>query len=198
MAWQSTMNSNTKLMRFSSEQAICINTGASCSISNNKSDFITFAPSSTSTVLKGISSGLSILGTGTIKWTILNDDGGKVTLHIHNCHFVPDAPMCLLSPQHMAQQTNCSTDGFHSKGSHGTLTFSGFQRTVHYNHNNNLPILFLATTFPPSTHSSTSIQGSDTVSLLSSIESEPSSNLSSTQRELLHFHQRNTLPFSAS
>jgi hypothetical protein len=97
--------------------------------------------------------------------------------------------MCLLSPQHLAQQTNCSSDGFHSKGSHGILTFSGFQRTVHYNHNNNLPILFLATTFPSSTHSSTSIQGSDTTSLLSSIESEPSSNLSSTQRKLLHFHQ---------
>jgi hypothetical protein len=35
-AWQSTMNANTKLMKFSSEQAICIDTGASCSISNNK------------------------------------------------------------------------------------------------------------------------------------------------------------------
>jgi hypothetical protein len=140
MAWQSTMNTNTKLMRFSSEQAICIDTGASCSISNNISDFITFAPSSQSTVLKGISSGLSILGTGTIQWTILNDDGDEVTLHIHNCLFVPDAPMCLLNPQHMAQITNCSTDGFHSKGSHGILTFSSFQRIVHYNHNNNLPI----------------------------------------------------------
>jgi hypothetical protein len=119
-------NNNMKLMKFSNEQPICIDTGASCCISNQKHDFLTFAPSS-STVLKGIGSGLSIAGTGTIKWKILNDSGDEVTLHLHNSLYVPDAPMCLLSPQHMAQQTNLSSDGFHSKNKFGILTFGGLQ-----------------------------------------------------------------------
>jgi hypothetical protein len=126
-AWQSSMATNTKLMKFFSEYAVCIDTGASCSISNNKSDFLTFAPSTSSTVLKGIGSGLSILGTGTIKWKILNDDGDEISLHLHNCLYVPDAPMSLLSPQHMAQQTSSFSDGFNSQGKYGILTFGGFK-----------------------------------------------------------------------
>jgi hypothetical protein len=53
----------------------------------------------------------------TVKWTLLNDDGDEITIHLHNSPHVPDAPMCLLSPQHMAQQTTSSTDGFDCKWS---------------------------------------------------------------------------------
>jgi hypothetical protein len=65
--------------------------------------FFTFAPS--------YSSGLSIAGTGTIKWKLLNDSGDKVILHLHNSLYVPDAPMHLL----IAQQMNLPSDGFHRK-----------------------------------------------------------------------------------
>jgi hypothetical protein len=147
-AWQSAQSNNTKLLRFSSDRAVCIDTGASCCISNNKSDFLTFAPSS-STVLKGIGSGLHIAGAGTVKWTITNDESDEITIHLHNTLYVPEAPMCLLSPQHMAQQTTSNIDGFHSMGKFGILTFSGFKRTIHYNATNNLPILFLTNDFSP-------------------------------------------------
>jgi hypothetical protein len=86
-----------KLLKFLSDRAICIDTGASCCISNNKADFLTFAPSSSS-VLKGIGSGLKIEGTGTIKWTIVSDDGDEITIHLYNSLYVPEAQMCLLSP----------------------------------------------------------------------------------------------------
>jgi hypothetical protein len=95
----------------------------------------------------GIDSGLSIAGTGTIKWTIFNDLGDEVLLHLHNSLYIPDAPMCLLSPQHMVQQAKIESDGFHCKGAFGVLTFGGFQRTIPYNSTNNLPILFLASDF---------------------------------------------------
>jgi len=98
--------------------------------------------------------------------------------------------MCLLSPQHMAQQTSSSSDGFNSLGPFGVLTFSGFKRTIYYNHNNNLPILFLATDLSSPATSSSTPTGTDNVSLLSSMVTEPSSNLSSAQRKLLHLHQR--------
>jgi hypothetical protein len=118
-------------MKFSDDRAACIDTGASCSISNCKDDFITFAPSS-STILKGISRGLNIASTGTLKWNILDDNGDDIALHLHNSLYVPDAPMCLLSPQHMAQQTSSTADGFTGKGSFGLLTFGGYHRTIHF------------------------------------------------------------------
>jgi hypothetical protein len=93
-AWQSTASHNMILMKFSNDKPICVDTGASCCISNDRQDFLTFALS-TSTILQGIGSGLSISGTGTIKWTILDDSGDEVTLHLHNGLYVPDAPMCL-------------------------------------------------------------------------------------------------------
>jgi len=97
--------------------------------------------------------------------------------------------MCLLSPQHMAQQTTCSTDGFYSKGNLGTLTFSGFHRTIHYNSTNNLPIIFLSMD-TPSASTSPPLQS---MSLLSSTDHPPlaiNSNLSSAQRKLLHLHYK--------
>jgi hypothetical protein len=186
-AWQSTHTSNARLLRFSSERAICIDTGASCSVSNNKNDFITFSPSS-SAVLKGISSGLAIAGTGTIKWTLLNDNGDEVTIHLHNSLYVPDTPMCLLSPQHMAQQTTNDSDGFNSKGKFGTLTFAGHIRTIHYNSSNNLPIIFLASDFTDANITT----DNNPASLLSSIHLETDNNhqLSPSQRKLLNLHYK--------
>jgi hypothetical protein len=175
-------------MKFSDDHAICIDTGASCCISNCKDDLIPFAPSS-STILKGISGGLSINGTGTLKWNILDDNGDEVALYIHNNLYIPDAPMCLLSPQHMAQQTPSNTDGFISKGSFGLLTFGGFHCTIYYNSSNNLPILFLTSNLSNSP-STTIVPPTDTTTaaLLSSIDSSDTSNLTSNQQRLLHLH----------
>ncbi len=62
---------------------------------------------------------------------------------------MPEAPMCLLSPQHLAQQTKHTSDGFHATSSSGILTFAGFHRTIPCNSTNNLPIFFLSSTIPP-------------------------------------------------
>jgi hypothetical protein len=89
----------------------------------------------------------------------------------------------------MAQQTTCSTDGFYSKGNFGTLTFSGFRHTIHYNSTNNLPIIFLSMD-TPSSSTSPPLQS---MSLLSSTDHPPlaiNSNLSSAQRKLLHLHYK--------
>ncbi len=136
-AWHTTMNNNSRLMNFSpGGNAICVDTGATCCISNNKADFIDFT-SSHNKVLHGIGTGLSIEGSGTLQWCILDDLGNEIILPIHNCLYVPSAPMCLLSPQHMSQQTCFPDDGFHCKNIHGILTFAGHHRTIHYHHHNN-------------------------------------------------------------
>jgi hypothetical protein len=155
-AWQTLTDNNTKMMKFTNNKPICIDTGVSCSISSNKQDFLTFTETS-STVLKGIGSGLPVVGIGTVKWIIVDDNGDDIVLHLHNTLDVPDIPMCLLSPHHMAQQTTLSSDGFNCTGPHGILTFAGFHRTIYYNQHNNLPILFLASDFTslPSSENST-------------------------------------------
>jgi hypothetical protein len=100
---------------------ICIDTEASSCISNNKSDFINLHTTS-NTVLKVIGSGHQIEVTGTLCWKISNDAGDDISLHIQESLYVPSAPMCLLSPQTIAQQTNNALDGFHAKGPHGLFT----------------------------------------------------------------------------
>jgi hypothetical protein len=186
------MNTTSCLMDFSpGSHAICIDTGATCCISNNKDHFTHFTPSSHK-VPHGIGTGLSIEGRGTLCWRILNDSGDEISLPIHDCLYVPSAPMCLLSPQHMSQQTLHPDDGFHCKGPFGLFTFAGHHRTIHYNSNNNLPILFTAT------HLCSAISSSNnndtvpsTVALLSSeILPDSSTTLTAPQRKLLQLHHR--------
>jgi hypothetical protein len=43
---------------------------------------------------------------GTIRWTILDDNGVKRTISIPNSFYVLDSDICLLSPQHWAQEVN--------------------------------------------------------------------------------------------
>jgi hypothetical protein len=108
---------------------ICIDSGASSTISNNKQDFITFHPTKNS-VLHGITSGLSIEGKGTVLWSITNDNGDEIDLHIQDCLYVPSAPMSLLSPQQLVQQTDNNKDGFHIQKIGRILTFDGHTKTI--------------------------------------------------------------------
>jgi hypothetical protein len=55
--------------------------------------------------------GLPVSGVGTVKWSILADNGVMVYLYIRNTLFVPNYPIQLLSPQQAAQQTQKASDG---------------------------------------------------------------------------------------
>jgi hypothetical protein len=118
---------------------ICIDSGASCSISNTKEHFTDFQ-STNDGILHGISSGLSIAGKGTLRWSITVDNGDEVKLYIRDSLYVPSAPMCRLSPQQLLQQTNNARDNFTIHPSYGILHFHNHTKTILYNKNNNLPI----------------------------------------------------------
>jgi hypothetical protein len=62
-AWHTTINNNSRLM---SGNAICIDTSATCCISNNQDNFIDYT-SSNNKFLHGIGTGLSIEGSGTLR-----------------------------------------------------------------------------------------------------------------------------------
>ena len=55
---------------------------------------------------------------GTIEWCIEDDTGVRHTLIIPNSYYVPQAMVCLLSPQHWAQ----ACTGAHKSGGAGTMT----------------------------------------------------------------------------
>jgi hypothetical protein len=52
----------------------------------------------------GITSGLDIVGQGTFKFNITNDDGKARMIEIPNSLYIPNLKKCLLSPQHWVQE----------------------------------------------------------------------------------------------
>ena len=92
-------------------------------MSNKQSDFISLEPSKAP--VQGIGSGLNVKGIGTLRWKILDDYDREITLYIGNALYVPEFPMNLFSPQHVAQQAGHATDGFNAKAASGTLHFEG-------------------------------------------------------------------------
>ena len=135
-----------------------------------------------------------------MRWSINNDDGHAIILHVRNALYVPKVPMCLLCPQQVAEQTNMPGDGFNAEAVNGTLTFDGFTRSIPHNTRNNLPIVFtsgkLAALYSPFASDSVSpptvCDNAYANSLLNSAAALNGTieNLSRTQRLLLLVHQR--------
>jgi hypothetical protein len=79
----------TQPMAFSPHaKPICIDSGASMSVSNNKDDFVDLRPIHNQH-LSGIATGLPIASIGTIKWPLMTDSGKEVDLYIHHSLYVP-------------------------------------------------------------------------------------------------------------
>jgi hypothetical protein len=151
-AWQGTNAHSPVYMDYAlGSKAICIDTGASSYISNDKNDFISLETVQHQSIA-GISSGLSIEGIQTLRWKINDDNGDTIVLHVQNALYVPKVPMCLLCPQQVAQQTAKENDGFIAEAKFGKLTYDGFVRTIPYNsRRNGLSIFFTAgNAFDPS------------------------------------------------
>ena len=56
--------------------------------------------------LKGINGSLKIIGTWTVRWRITDHTGKIHTINIENVLYVPDTPICMISPQHWSQEAN--------------------------------------------------------------------------------------------
>jgi hypothetical protein len=188
-AWQTTNERFSSIMDYApGSKPICIDTGASSCISNDKRDFLSLKHVSNQTI-SGIGSGLNVEGRGTLRWTITDNDGNKIMLHVADALYVPNIPICLLCPQQVAKQTKNPQDGFLAGGSFGTLIYDGFIRTVPYNGRNGLPLIFAAD--PHFNSSRRPCDNPHTAAYLSTATTAvPSSNLSKAQRKLLHVHER--------
>ena len=76
------------------------NHATSC-MTNSLDDFISKEP--VKVRIKGISGKLQSAYKGTVVWRVIDDDQRTHELHIPDTYYVPNLPLRLLSPQHMAQ-----------------------------------------------------------------------------------------------
>jgi hypothetical protein len=102
----------------SDSERICIDTGASACISAVKENFIDMKHMN-NVKINGIASGLQVEGIGLLKWHIRDDDNKEIELYIKDALYVPKAPMGLLCPKQIAQQTRKPGDGFKALRNHG-------------------------------------------------------------------------------
>jgi hypothetical protein len=168
-----TPNHHDKVHFGSDTENICIDTGASACISRIKANFVNLHPI-TNLTIKGIGTGLPIEGIGTLRWSIRDDSHNEIDLYVKDALYVPAAPMGLLCPQQIAQQTHHFGDGFNALSSHGILKFEGYTKMVAYDSKSRLPIM-------------TTIDG---VKAYSAITCTANTTLSKSQKLLLKWHQR--------
>jgi hypothetical protein len=164
-------------------ECICVDTGASASISTKRENFITLQPVS-DLKINGIGTGLPIEGIGILKWPICDDQNNEIDLFIKDALYVPSAPMGLLCPQQIAQQTGFPLDGFTSSTKCGVLTFNSFKRTIPYKSRKRLPIFHTLATH-------TALNAVTTGSSIHSPDlASQTSSLTPNQKLLLRWHYR--------
>ena len=116
-----------------------LDSGCSTSISFERNDFINYKP------MNGKVEGLgvhNIVGTGTIKYTVLDDNGDKVNLLVKNAIHVPTMDVRLISLQQIAQQSDDPSAGGDVRANACYLRWNGLLKTVPYQSGSNLPILY--------------------------------------------------------
>ena len=104
----------------SDAQVLMLDDGASACITNDKSDFIE-PPKWADRKVKGIKGHAHATHKGTIKWYLEDDQGLVHVMIIRGAYLIPDAPTCILSPQHLAQQAD---DHYPREEGTGALTTS--------------------------------------------------------------------------
>jgi hypothetical protein len=87
--------------------------------------------------IKGMGSSLTVKGSGTLTWLIVDDCGTDVHLTVHNAIYVPECLVCLLSPKQVVQQTKNPGDGFNVQADSGILQIGGYHRTIQYKQKSN-------------------------------------------------------------
>ena len=77
-----------------------LDTGCSVTWSSERSDFITYKPTTVQVQRLGVH---NIVCTGTVKYTVIDDHGEKVNLFIRDSIYVPTLDVNLISVQQLAQ-----------------------------------------------------------------------------------------------
>jgi hypothetical protein len=169
--------------------SLIIDSGTSVCVTPHKSDFISYKPSTMK--IKDLSSLNHVKGKGIVKWLFRDTDGNPVDIEILGCH-MPMAEVRLLSPQVLLQ-----TIGGHSIQTTNGIDISldnGINISATYCQQSNLPVIPLMHWQEMSCFWSNAFGFSMTnlaeINKIRSTLSDMNTSLSSSQKELLLWHQR--------
>jgi hypothetical protein len=130
---------------FTTDEVIfVIDTGASVTVTNSKSDFVSELHPVQPTKLQGIAAGLEVKGIGDAEYVFRMDNNTTISILFRNVLYVPNCTVRLLCPRHLAESTNQKTDGFNSLHDVGILTCHGQSISVPYHSSTGLPIISTA------------------------------------------------------
>jgi hypothetical protein len=88
----------------------------------------------------GINDGLEILGKGTFKFKLTDDDGRTHIIRVPNSLYLLKLKSCLLSPQHWAQEAGDRQTWMVNGTHHCVLQWANGRKTVPFNKSSNTPI----------------------------------------------------------
>jgi hypothetical protein len=169
---------------------VIIDTGASVCISPHQSDFGTYASSKMK--IKDLYSSNQIAGEGLIHWSLHNANGTVVTIELMGYH-IPNTDICFLSPQVLIP-----TLGGHAFLNNQGMDISldnGTVLSANYCPCTNLPMVLLALSTSTrycswSDAFGYSVQAYNEIDDIKSVLHQKNSNLSSSQKEVLLWHQQ--------
>ena len=164
------------LLSDASDVQAVVDTGASMTITSQRSDFISYQ-SMGGHVLKGITQGAAIAGVGMVHWQV-EVNGRVVDLKLRALH-VPESTDCLLCPQQLQQSLKLKK---HSEISETSMVihFDEGDCDCPYN-SSNLPVITLSTP---------NAMKEQLAALNACVTKEANQNLTPPQKELLKWHYR--------
>jgi hypothetical protein len=92
----------------------------------------------------GITSGLDIVGQGTFKFNVTNENGKAHTIKIPNSLYVPNLKWCLLSPQHWGQEAGDKQTWMGNYRNDCVLNWRGGKKTIPSQPTTNMPVFYTA------------------------------------------------------
>jgi hypothetical protein len=174
---------------------ICIDSGASVSITPNPTDFISGIHPTTLVDLKGLDGMTSVHGEGIVEWRVF-DLFNTVSVIRTKAYFVPGVTIRLFSPQSYFKEGNSGSYYMSYEGT--TLTLhDGTALVFPYNRDMNLPLMLPSLNSPQASPCLTKLDLSalsalpGTMSLAhSTVADETNQNITRAQKELLLWHWR--------
>ena len=150
LAFQSkvTLQSASPLVRFDSDSyCIGVDSHTLKCMANKVHLFEVLCLNADKGQVNGISGGLAIVGKGTFKFIIKDDEDKQHTICIKNSLYVPDMRRYLLSPQHWAQETGDKQTWMELKRQWPydfVLNWKGGKHTIPHQPSTNVPVFYTA------------------------------------------------------
>ena len=133
---------NSALLSFDDALSVIADTGCSKASTPDPDDFEgPILPMDNPLFMQGVGNTIEIKGQGTIKWTVINNDGKEQVIRTQG-FFVPNMKFRLFSPQAYMNKKGSTCTEFSIKKEAATLIWGGGKTalTVNYDERTALPI----------------------------------------------------------